>query len=247
MAPYSNNQTSHLFASAGGWTDKVSREPGARFPAEKGRYHLYTGLFCPCEWISAYRQSHVTESPRLVAQRALILLKLKGITEDVISTSIVHWFKGCPGVCSPLILCRTRLISHADDQNVFPGWHFATEEEQAETPGCTLDNLYGSYWLSEIYKKSDPQYKGRFTVPVLWDKKTETIVNNESFDIMRMLSTEFDEYVETFSAILRRGVNATIQVRSSGPKKQHILPTVPRFADHRDLRLDADPCQHGSL
>jgi glutathionyl-hydroquinone reductase len=130
-----------------------------------------------------------------VAQRALILLKLKGITEDIISTSIVHWFKGVPGAPLPPVFCSTCLISCADDQGVFPGWHFATEEERQETPGCTPDHLYGSHWLSEIYRKADPQYKGKFTVPVLWDKKTETIVNNESLDIMRMLSKEFDECV----------------------------------------------------
>jgi len=39
---------------------------------------------------------------------------------------------------------------------------------------------------------ADPQYSGRFTVPILWDKKTNTIVNNESSEIIRMLNTEFN-------------------------------------------------------
>jgi glutathionyl-hydroquinone reductase len=131
----------------------------------------------------------------LVAHRTLILLKLKGISEDIISTSVVHWFKGIPGTFDILIYYLRALITRLDENGVFPGWHFATEEEQATTPGCTPDHLYGSYWFSEIYRKANSEYDGKYTVPVLWDKKTETIVNNESLEIMRMLSTEFDEYV----------------------------------------------------
>ena len=50
--------------------------------------------------------------------------------------------------------------------------------------------------LHEIYIKADPNYTGRVTVPTLWDRKTQTIVNNESAEIIRMLNTEFDEFAE---------------------------------------------------
>lgn len=46
--------------------------------------------------------------------------------------------------------------------------------------------------MQDLYKKADPGYEGRFTVPALWDKKTETIVNNESSEIIRMFYSEFD-------------------------------------------------------
>ena len=48
--------------------------------------------------------------------------------------------------------------------------------------------------MKELYEKSNPNYDGKYTVPVLWDSKTETIVNNESSEIIRMLASEFNEF-----------------------------------------------------
>ena len=65
------------------------------------------------------------------------------------------------------------------------GWAFYDE------PGVILDNVNGAFYLREIYAKADPHYTGRVTTPVLWDKEQETIVSNESREIVRMLDTEF--------------------------------------------------------
>jgi putative glutathione S-transferase len=66
------------------------------------------------------------------------------------------------------------------------GWEFQISE------GATGDHLFGAKALWEIYVKADPHYSGRVTVPVLWDKKTGTIVNNESAEIIRMFNSAFD-------------------------------------------------------
>ena len=69
------------------------------------------------------------------------------------------------------------------------GWRFTPEKE-----GCTKDTVNGKTFLKEVYEMSHPNYTGRITVPVLFDKKTKKIVNNESLEIVRMLNTEFNEF-----------------------------------------------------
>ncbi len=66
------------------------------------------------------------------------------------------------------------------------GWAFYYE------PGVIPDTVNGATYLREVYTKADPDYTGLVTTPVLWDKQTGTIVNNESRKIIRMFDTEFD-------------------------------------------------------
>jgi len=60
------------------------------------------------------------------------------------------------------------------------------------------DGLYGLDYLYQLYLKADTHYEGRVTVPVLWDKKTETIVNNESSEIIRMLNSAFNHLTQNY-------------------------------------------------
>ncbi|KAG8940317.1 S-glutathionyl-(chloro)hydroquinone reductase [Tulasnella sp. 424] len=81
------------------------------------------------------------------------------------------------------------------------GWAFKKADER-RTDGVEDDPLYGSSHLRELYFKADPSYEGRFTVPVLWDKKTETIVNNESSEIIRIFNSAFNEFLPEDKASL---------------------------------------------
>ena len=97
------------------------------------------------------------------AHRTLIFRALKGLT-DLISVSVVH-----PDMLSD-------------------GWSLADDYE-----GATGDTLYGLPFLRDVYVKALPDISGRVTVPILWDKKTETIVSNESSEIIRMLNSAFND------------------------------------------------------
>jgi putative glutathione S-transferase len=66
------------------------------------------------------------------------------------------------------------------------GWTFEPGE------GVVADPLFGANFLHEIYARADPTYSGRVSVPVLWDRAENTIVNNESADIIRMFNSAFD-------------------------------------------------------
>ena len=116
------------------------------------------------------------------AHRTLIFRALKGL-EDLISVSVVH----------PLML-----------EN---GWTFATDFD-----GATGDTLFGNDYMHQIYTRADAAYSGRVTVPVLWDKQTATIVNNESSEIIRMLNSAFDgmtgNTTDYYPQALRSEINA---------------------------------------
>jgi glutathionyl-hydroquinone reductase len=73
-------------------------------------------------------------------------------------------------------------------------WHMGEHGWTFEPgPGVVPDSLHQVKRLYELYLKADAQFSGRVTVPVLWDGKRDTIVNNESADIVRMLNSAFDD------------------------------------------------------
>jgi putative glutathione S-transferase len=94
------------------------------------------------------------------AHRTLLVRALKGL-EDAITVDVVDPYR---------------------DEG---GWQFTPEKA-----GCTADSINGFDYLREAYVAADPDATCRVTVPVLWDKKQGTIVNNESEEILRMLDTE---------------------------------------------------------
>lgn len=159
------------------FSDKVCfllfSEPGAKFASEPGRYHLYASYACP--------GSH----------RALIVRALKGL-EDVVSVTIVHptW----------------RHTKRNDPADKHRGWVFGDPTGKpfpnttgrggpfpAAYSGNDPDPLLGAYSVRELYEHAQDT-SGKYTIPLLWDKKLGTIVNNESSDISYMLNSCFNEF-----------------------------------------------------
>lgn len=106
--------------------------------------------------------------------------------EDLIPVSVVHHFMG-------------------ED-----GWTFLKED------GATGDTLYGLDYLHQLYSKADPACSGRVTVPTLWDRQRETIVSNESSEIIRMLNSAFDAWgdagLDFYPEALRPEIDAVNEI-----------------------------------
>lgn len=96
------------------------------------------------------------------AHRTLIFRQIKGLT-GMIDVSVVHWL----------------MREH--------GWTFAEDADH-----LVGDKLSHADYMYQVYLRADPGYSGRVTVPVLWDTREQTIVSNESADIIRMFNSAFD-------------------------------------------------------
>ncbi|WP_298775829.1 glutathione S-transferase family protein [uncultured Shewanella sp.] len=133
------------------------------FKAEAGRYHLYVSLACP--W----------------AHRTLIYRSVKGL-EKIISVSVVNAHMGEQG---------WRFNMTDDGQGIDDLW--LNSFHQFDEHAASIDSVNGKQYLHQVYTQSMPDFTGRVTVPVLWDKKTRQIVSNESAEIIRMFNCAFDE------------------------------------------------------
>jgi putative glutathione S-transferase len=157
------------------WRSFISDEPGAKFQPEAGRYHLYASYACP--------GSH----------RSLIVRALKGL-EDVISVTIVHptW----------------RHTNPENPRDKHRGWIFGDPDGQpfhntmgrgGPFPPAYEDNspdpVLNAYSVRNLYEYAKDT-SGNYTIPLLWDTKLNTIVNNESSDISYMLNSCFNKFAQ---------------------------------------------------
>jgi putative glutathione S-transferase len=117
--------------------------------------------------------------------------------EDIITVSVVH----------PLMPAES--------------WVFG------DYPGATEDHVNHADYLHEVYRKAAADFNGLVTVPVLWDRKLGTIVNNESSEIIRMLNSAFDAFgnadLDLYPEALRAEIDAINQ-----PVYEHINNGVYR-------------------
>jgi glutathionyl-hydroquinone reductase len=101
---------------------------------------------------------------------------------------------GCPWAQRTLIMRELKGLNEAISVSIVDpimsdkGWIFSN------APGAIPDSVNHARYLQEVYIKADPNYTGRVTVPVLWDKQTHAIVNNESREIIRMFDVEFAQF-----------------------------------------------------
>ncbi|KAE8904384.1 hypothetical protein PF005_g15524 [Phytophthora fragariae] len=153
------------------YSSTIEPNVDAEFPAEKGRYHLYVTYSCP------------------FACRALAARNLKGL-EDVIGLSVAH---------------PVYQKSKPDDENdTHLGWVFVDPEttptivgfngKEYPTDGCIPDTVNNTKFVRDLYEKVDPTPR-KFSVPVLWDKKKQAIVSEESTGILRTLDSGFRDLV----------------------------------------------------
>jgi putative glutathione S-transferase len=84
------------------------------------------------------------------------------------------------------------------------GWTFDKDT------GSSGDALFGKSKLSDVYLTADPHYTGRVTVPVLWDKTRNTVVNNESSEIIRMFNSAFDAFTDVRTDYYPQALRAEI-------------------------------------
>ena len=101
----------------------------------------------------------------------------------------VSW--ACPWAHRTLILRKLKHLEDAVSLSVVDAFMGEMGWEFTSAPGAIPDPLYGKRYLHELYIQAQPGYNGRASVPVLWDKQRECIVNNESREIVRMFDTAF--------------------------------------------------------
>jgi glutathionyl-hydroquinone reductase len=165
----------------------------------------------------------------------------------------------CPWASRTLLARKIKKLDHVISVSIVEpfltdqGWRFGNY------PGADQDRLNGATWLHEIYTRADAAYTGRATVPVLWDKERQTIVNNESADILRMLNDAFASFAPDaidLYPVARRGeidaLNEPIYHRlNNGVYRAGFATTQPAYEqafqdvfgmlDELEARLDSHP------
>jgi len=161
----------------------IKRDGSTPFQPEAGRYHV---------------------REKSILLFFLIVRLTRGLTRDSLTGrwSQIYISLACPWASRVYLFLKLKGLEHAIGLSIVSPY-MATESwtfDESEYSGVIGDSVNGFSRLYELYIKADANYTGRVTVPVLWDKKTSTIVNNESSEIIRMLNSEFADIVPAAAA-----------------------------------------------
>jgi putative glutathione S-transferase len=131
-------------------------------------------------------------------------------------------------------------ISVVDPHRREDGWEFTPGKD-----GCTPDRLHGHDYLREVYTEADPEYTGRVSVPVLWDERAGTVVNEESDEIMRTLADAFadergvDLYPEGHREAIDRVIGELYRPLNRGVYGAGFAETQAEYEEHVERVFDA--------
>ncbi|MCA0432918.1 MAG: glutathione S-transferase family protein [Proteobacteria bacterium] len=141
---------------------------------EKGGFVRQVSSFR--NWVTPDGSAGPTGEPRFKAEAGRYHLYVALICPWASRTLIARKLKGLEDVVS---------LSITEPAITDQGWRFGT------FPGAIPDSVNGAVYMHEIYTRAAPEFTGRATVPVLWDRQRQTIVNNESADIVRIFNAGF--------------------------------------------------------
>lgn len=166
----------------GKWVDKWydTDSSDGKFEREKSTFRNWIKSDGSTKFLPEKNRYHLYVSLACPWAHRTLILRKLKKLEDIISISIVD----------PLMLEK--------------GWEFSNY------PGSIPDSVNGANYMYEIYLKSDKNFTGRVTVPVLWDKKEKTIVNNESSEIIRMFNSDFSDFTDVNTDYYPKGLKKKI-------------------------------------
>ena len=162
---------------------------------EKGGFVRQTSSFR--HWVTPDGSAGITGDAGFIAEPDRYHLYVALICPWASRTLIARKLKGLEEVVS---------VSVVEPWLLDEGWHFG------DYPGADRDTLNNAEWVHQLYTQADSTFTGRATVPVLWDKKTGTIVNNESADIVRIFNSGFGDLarnnIDLYPALLQSEIES---------------------------------------
>ncbi len=197
------------------WSDPLASAGDGRFKRKQSEFRQWIRADGSTPFAPAAGRYHLyVQYACPWAHRTLLARKLFGL-EDAVSVDVVDWRMRGDGA-----------------------WVFNPAE-----PGCTTDRIGGATDLQDVYRSADSDFSAIGTVPVLWDRETSTIVNNESREILRMFDQAMSPAVGNGKSLLPAGlvgdvdamIDANYESVNNGVYKCGFARTQEAYDDAADV------------